>query len=176
MKVDPITARLRSLIPDDEYHLKMSYGCSELSGDFLGFVDAYAVIADLLPKHMTIVDLGCYQAAQCYFFKDFESYIGVDCYDQYYKPSEYTPPLRFATDNTVHYVMTIQEWMNRYTWTYGYDADTYFIMSAVPNIQHEVLEGNCENYFWWYPGEKPKAQGLMAKEILNAYENLSRKH
>lgn len=168
-EVSEATLKLEKLIPDEEYRLKTHYGDSELEPNFLCFDDAYSVISELLPKHMTIVDLGCYQAAQCYFFKDFEAYIGVDNYDLNYKSKEYTPPLRFAAYNTEHYVMSIQDFMNRYEWTYGMDADTYFIMSAVPNMAYEVLEGNCENYFWWYPGKKPMAKGIMSTEILNAF-------
>lgn len=154
---------LAKLIPHEELKQKLSYGCSELEIDFLCFDECYRAVSELLPHSFTVVDLGCYQAAQCYYFTDFGKYIGVDCYDQAYKGTM-IPPLRFSTSNTEHHVETIQKYLGSTTWD---NSKTYFIMSAVPNKECKYLMGRyADNYLWWYPGEKPEAKGVMADKIL----------
>lgn len=156
---------LAKMIPREELNQKLSYGVSELEVDFLGFEYCYKAVSELLPHDYTVVDLGCYQAAQCYYFTDFTEYIGVDCYDQVYT-GEMIPPLRFSAHNTKHYVKTIQQYLTGKPWD---DSKTYFIMSAVPSIQCELLmKRRAKNYLWWYPGEKPEAKGILANKILES--------
>ena len=154
---------LAKLIPLEELNRKLSYGCSELDPSFLCFDYCYKAVSEVLPRNFTIVDLGCYQAAQCYYFKDFDKYIGVDCYDQTYS-REYVPPLRFISHNTTHYVETIQQYLAKKQWD---NTETYFIMSGVPNrpCMH-LMKNLTENYLWWYPREKPIAQGILSDDIL----------
>lgn len=154
---------LAKLIPAEELNQKLSYGCSELELDFLCFDECYRAVSELLTHDFTVVDLGCYQAAQCYYFTDFAKYIGVDCYDQRYM-WDHIPPLRFSTPNTRHVAETIQRYLGEEVWN---NDNTYFIMSAVPNKECKYLmQRYADNYLWWYPGEKPEAKGFMFGEIL----------
>ena len=69
---------------------------------FMGFTRVYQSLLSIVPKHFTIIDLGCCYAPQCYFFKDYKRYIGVD----------YLEEERFATENSTHFVMSIQKFIN----------------------------------------------------------------
>lgn len=65
----------------------------EYEYDFLGFLDVYQNLN--IPKDFIILDLGCYQACQCIYFKDYPTYIGVDIA----VPIEY----RFNQNNAIYY-------------------------------------------------------------------------
>ncbi len=92
---------LRSLIPDDEYHEVMSQDMCELDSEFLGFVDVYKNLSRIIPKGSIVIDFGCYLAAQSYFFARHKMYIGVDVVSM----RRFTPP------NSVHYTMSIQNFI-----------------------------------------------------------------
>ena len=68
---------------------------------FMGFTGVYKSLLSIVPKHFTIIDLGCCYAAQCYYFKDYEQYIGVDVLEEE----------RFRTENATHYQMSIQKFI-----------------------------------------------------------------
>lgn len=156
------------LIPKEELHSKISCLYSELEGDFLCFDYVYKPIAEILPKEYTVIDLGCYQAAQCYFFRDFRNYIGVDIYDIYSCPS-YRPPSRFYTDNTEHYVLSIEEWFDEAYRKYADMDKLYFIMSYVPqyNDNPEYLCNMVENCTFVYCNNIV-TKGIYEKEIYKA--------
>lgn len=94
-------ASLLPLIPDEEYHRIMSQKECELEHDFLGFINVYRPLSLVIPKHFTVIDFGCYVAAQSYYFKDHKRYIGVDVC----KLDRFTPK------NADHYYMKIQDYM-----------------------------------------------------------------
>lgn len=64
-----------------------SWGDDEIS------MQKYQSIAQAIPKHYKIVDLGCASQMQQYFFKDHAAYIGVDDDDDSY---------RFGSDGSKH--------------------------------------------------------------------------
>lgn len=162
---------LARMIPPEELNLKLRYGHSELELDFLCFDENYTPVAKYTPKDYIIVDLGCYQAAQCYYFKDFCKYIGVDSYDFISKPG-YRPPLRFYTENTHHIMCTIERYLDAELHKFDLNK-TYFIMSAVPRIEHDLLDDHgISNYFWSYPGCDAVAKGIYAEEIYREWKEL----
>ena len=48
----------------------------ELDVDFLGFTEVYRSLSKIIPKHFTVIDFGCYLAAQCYCFGNHKKYVG----------------------------------------------------------------------------------------------------
>ena len=94
-------SELHALIPKQEYQDILSQDMCELEPDFLGFVDVYKSLSELIPKHYIIIDFGCYLAAQSYFFSEHERYIGVDVVDM----------RRFTPQNATHYVSSIQDFI-----------------------------------------------------------------
>lgn len=160
------------LLEPGEFNYLVHSGDSELDSDFICFAQNYTPLSELLPKHFTIVDCGCYQAMQCHLFRDFKAYIGVDNYD---KPSrnhgDYRPPLRATDWNVVHYKMDITSFIS-YCPEYREDPNTYFIASAVPDFaQTLILFRSVKNCFVAYPGGPLHVKGFMAEEILRIYSN-----
>lgn len=161
---------LLDLIPKDELRLKLSYGHSELEGDFLGFDNVYLPIAELVPKDFVIVDLGCYQAAQCYAFAEHEKYVGVDYYDLF-TSSKYVPPLRFCAPNACHYVMSIEDFMSDKKQHFDPDK-SYWIMSYVPAFADnpgwllDQVKHGCFVYC-----KTIRTKGIFAEEIKAKIES-----
>lgn len=135
------TEILFKTIPKNEMKRIMQNPMCELGQDFLGFVDVYGSILNFVPKHFTIVDLGCYVAAQAYLFTDYEKYIGVDT----------TELERFTPANASHHQMTIQEYIDKHT--NDLDLDTTFaICSYVPDQQAiQLAREKFKNILVFYP-------------------------
>lgn len=77
-----------------------AYEMCEIDRSFLGFLDVYATIE--MPKDFTVIDFGCNQAVQAQYFKDCQSYIGIDII-----PNE----CRFEQKNAKYYSQTIQDFI-----------------------------------------------------------------
>ncbi len=71
-----------------------SYSQCELEPDFLGFLHVYADLQNL-PKDFTVIDIGCCQAVQAFYFRDFKKCIGIEPTI----PAEYM----LAQDNASYY-------------------------------------------------------------------------
>ncbi|MEE3344681.1 MAG: hypothetical protein VZS44_11345 [Bacilli bacterium] len=97
---------------------------------FLGFLEVYQNLN--IPKDFTIIDLGCYQACQCIYFKEYKQYIGVDAY----VPLEY----RFRQDNAIYVDKLIEDYIEQYN---GDLNKTFAICSYVPvkdNVYNRIKE------------------------------------
>ena len=136
---------LRSLIPDDEYHEVMSQDMCELDSEFLGFVDVYKNLSRIIPKGSIVIDFGCYLAAQSYFFERHKMYIGVDVVSM----RRFTPP------NSVHYTMSIQNFIQIEVPKLFEEYDELklcAICSYVPDFQAtEMVRKTFPNVFCYYP-------------------------
>lgn len=160
------TAELFRIIPKDILKTVINSGDCGLEYDFACFEDAYKVIRDTVPKDFVICDMGCYMAAQSYYFANFAGYIGVDHYDILTIPG-YIPPLRFAGHpNTKHYQCSIQDFLRTHLTEMDL-SKTYFVASYVPDIEateamfHSVLHGVVV-----YSDMIIKTKGIYAEEIL----------
>lgn len=109
----------------------------------MGFTRVYKSLLSIVPKHYTIIDLGCSYAAQCYFFKDYEAYIGVDVDDEE----------RFATDNTTHYQMSMQKFIKEILPDLHLNLKECFaICSYVPDAEGtELARHTFPNILVYYP-------------------------
>lgn len=136
---------LRSLIPNDEYHEVMSQDMCELDSEFLGFVDVYKNLSRIIPKGSIVIDFGCYLAAQSYFFARHKMYIGVDVVSM----RRFTPP------NSVHYTMSIQNFIQIEVPKLFEEYDELklcAICSYVPDFQAtEMVRKTFPNVFCYYP-------------------------
>lgn len=94
---------LYPLIPSNEYKAVMAQDMCELEYDFLGFIDVYKPLSELIPKEKVVIDFGCYLAAQSYYFAEHKGYIGVDV----------VAMQRFTPRNAVHYTESIQEFLEK---------------------------------------------------------------
>lgn len=120
----------------------------ELDREFLGFVEVYGSVLNFVPKHFTIVDLGCYVAAQAYLFKNYEKYIGVDVCELE----------RFKPENAIHYKITIQEYLLKHTNDLCLET-TFAICSYLPDEEAvRMARKKFPNILVFYPAgdEHPK--------------------
>lgn len=90
--------------------------------DFVGYMNLYKMVSDVVDQRAIIVDIGCYLAPQCYLFKNHLGYIGVD--DCQLK--------RFTCDNSEHYYGDVRQFLNDYKFDYMTDEQKakYFIVCA----------------------------------------------
>lgn len=162
---------LINLIPEKQLW-KLNWGDCELDISFLCFEDIYQVLSNLIPKDMVVVDLGCYMAAQAFLFSNHAGYIGVDCYDASNK--DYNPPLRFMAENTEHFTMSIEDFLESEDYQKLNLQNTYFICSAVPmRFQTWLIQKIIDktvNVCISYPGIKTKTKGYRAETIATVVD------
>lgn len=147
-EIDPML----HMVPDDQFDRILSLG-ADIDAEFLGFTSIYLSLSAIIPKHWTVIDLGCAYAPQAFAFTKHRQYVGVDLGDV---------EKRFAAGNTAHFQMPITEFIARYRG--DYDADrTFAICSYVPNWKADNLEATrnaFKNVFTFYP-----ARDLNEKHI-----------
>lgn len=109
----------------------------------MGFTHVYKSLLNIVPKHFTIIDLGCSYAPQCYYFHDYKQYIGVDVEDE----------KRFSTPNTTHYCCSIQKFIKEKLPNLYLDLKQCFaICSYVPDDKAtELARETFPNILVYYP-------------------------
>lgn len=133
-----------------EYPKKMvesiiyQYG-SELELDFPGFVDIYENLSKIIPNHFTIIDFGCYLAAQCWYFRNHIKYIGVDYYSKFDIPLK-----RFSVNNTYHYYCDIEYFMEYLANDFD-PSSTFAICSYVHEKYTKLISSYFTNCFCYFP-------------------------
>lgn len=134
---------VKHLIPPKQWRKVMAQDRCELDCDFMGFLNIYKPLSDLIPKEYTVIDFGCNLAAQAFFFANYKEYIGVDTCELE----------RFRADNTTHYVKSIQAFMREdFPKLDGDDLQYCAICSYVPDEKAtELVRQNFKNVFCFYP-------------------------
>lgn len=147
-------ARLREAIGEEEVRRLFSYPECELEHDYYGFLWEYAYLQGL-PKDMTIIDVGCYQAFQSKYYEDHAKYIGVDID----VPCEW----RLKQNNAEHYLQSGQEFIEETLPRLikeGLDLEnTFIICSAVPDFElQKMIAATFPYYAVTYPSKEPLYQ------------------
>jgi hypothetical protein len=122
------------------------YRMCDIDGEFLGFVEIYEHLAQIIPKKRIIVDLGCAYATQAICFQDFKKYIGVDVSD--------CPKVK--TKNSEYYTMKIQDFIEKEVPKYEQD-ELFAICSYVPpwySDNEKLVRENFRHCFVYYPSHK----------------------
>ena len=139
------TKYLRLLIPDDEMEEILSQDECELQPDFLGFVNVYEPLSNLIPPNKIVIDFGCYLAAQSYFFQEHKAYIGVD-------PIKMK---RFEPSNAAHFEMTAQFFIRHVLPKFlkEYDIDDFCAICSYVNDREatKLVRETFPNVFCYYP-------------------------
>lgn len=172
---------LRELIPDAQYEMVMNQGACELEDDFLGFVDRYQALSTIIPRDWVVVDLGCYLAAQSWFFKDHRAYVGVNSrlrdwsYDPVTKEEEWFGNMtRFAAPNTHHVTASIQEFIKENP-EFCAREDVFAICSYVPDFEAtELVRQTFKNCDIFYPSSTDllgwkNPMGVLKSPIVNEF-------
>lgn len=124
------------------------YEC-ELDLEFPGFVEIYELLSQIIPINYTIIDLGCYMATQCWYFRHHEKYVGVDVITL----------KRFTMPNTYHYISTIKDFI-KYHGTDFPRATTFAICNYVSH-ENMGLTKYYPNCFCFYPCVQPNRIDIL---------------
>ena len=125
----------------------MSQDECDIEPAFMCFAEIYFHLSQMIPKHWTIVDLGCAFAPQCFYFRDHAGYVGID-------PGM---RVRFRIKNTRLYSMNIKTFIGSEICENMDKERTFAIMSYVPADDYSYfLAKNCfKNMFIYYPSGDP---------------------
>lgn len=146
--IDPVY----HLLPEDQIKRVSAYDQCDIDPEFMGFTNIYFALASIIPKHWTVVDLGCAFAPQAFMFKDHAGYVGVDRWC----PCE----ARFAAPNTTHYEMSIAGFCAEYAASFPQQT-TFAICSYVPDWlgdNREIARRHFTNVFTYYPAGEELVQ------------------
>lgn len=130
-------------IPPNQYNKVLSQDMCDIDQEFLGFLDQYIYLAKIIPKHFTVIDFGCAYAPQAFCFTEHKRYIGVDISDCQ----------RFKSDNTKHYKMSTDQWIEKYLKDIDVD-ETFAICTYVPPCVKDsitLVKENFKNVYTFYP-------------------------
>ncbi len=148
-----------SLLPPEQVNTLLKQDYCELDLSFLGFTDIYKHLSLIIPEHFTILDFGCYMAAQSAYFKNHKAYIGIDRIIL----------KRFEFKNTKHYIKDIKDFLKENLMEYDLD-ETFAICSYVPDEgAKKMIREMCKNVFVFYPSDKNKR--VLIKGDLNGNKN-----
>ena len=140
---DLITKTVLKMIPAKQKDRVFNQDRCEIDGSFIGFVDIYNALSRIIPKHYTIIDLGCGYNSQSFLFDDFEGYIAVDIHDLEI----------FKSSNCTYYNMDIARFIKEIA--PNLDLNKCFaICSYVPewgNLDKSKLSEVFPNLFTFYP-------------------------
>ncbi len=131
------TEALMRSVGSEEMNRLFHYEKCEFDSDFVAFIENYADLS-VLPKDITVIDIGCYMGVQGDYFKEHNAYIGVEPF----VPLEW----RCKVDNAQHYQMTGQQFISEILpklLNEGLDLDrTFCICSAVPDdsLRQQIAE------------------------------------
>lgn len=172
MSYEDMCDELMNNLTKKEKEQMFSYKYCEYEYHFLGFLENYADLKDLIPKNFTIIDVGCYLAIQSEYFKEHNKYIGIqpgfvwdgcDISNHFHGTSNSI----FIEDTAKGFV----ENFDRYSKLYNLDKDKIFVIcSAVPAFSETALIEQTFPYVRIaYPGEKT-IERLPEKIIENDIE------
>jgi hypothetical protein len=132
---------LLNLLPKEQLDTVLNQDYCELDNVFLGFVEIYEHLSQIIPTHFEVIDLGCYLAPQGYYFRNHKKYVGVDV----------TELKRFEFGNTEHHVKTIQDFIRCDLRIYELEK-TFAICSYVPDENAKsLIRKTFKNLFIYYP-------------------------
>lgn len=135
------------LMPEDQLAKVFDQDMVDIDPTFLGFTEIYQSLALIIPKHWTVVDLGCAYAPQSHLFKHHAAYIGVDLGHKE----------RFSASNSVFYEMSIKQFIDEHASALDMNT-TFAICSYVPpwyDDNRKLTRETFSNAFVYYPsGER----------------------
>ena len=113
--------------------------------EFSCFVDQYYGLSLAIPKEYIVLDLGCYAAAQAYFFQSHRKYIGVDWYEGE----------RFKFKNGINLQKDIKEVIDKWGDKPFFTKNAFVICNYTSNFLGKEYEEKMKikfcNIFNFYP-------------------------
>lgn len=136
---DKCLAELFTLLPKDQIDKVFRQYMCDIDATFIGFINVYKNLSEIIPKHFTIIDFGCAYNPQCFFFKDHHKYIAVDNSDL----------LKFKSDNCQFYYDNINSFIKEHGQEFNV-KETFAICSYVP-ADTKIIRETFPNVFVYYP-------------------------
>lgn len=133
---------LAAAVPDQMRRI-MGSRMVDIEPQFMGFVATYRLLALLIPRDWTVVDLGCAYAPQCWYFRAHRRYVGVDLGSL---------RRRFAMPNTLHLRANITDVLA--VWRASNPLETFAICNYVPpwhGFERRAIAAVFPNLFSFYP-------------------------
>ena len=133
---------LLSRIPENQKKEVFSSMC-DIDATFLGFVDTYKVLAELIPEHYTVIDLGCAYNPQCFYFLNHKQYVAIDIWQG---------PI-FKSPNCIIYRKSIAQFITENLHEFNLD-ETFAICNYVPpwhNDNGKLVRNAFKNVYVFYP-------------------------
>lgn len=167
-RYDELVSEIKQNSSPEEFKVVFAQDCCEYAlgknDTFLGFLLEYDYVRNYIPKDVTtILDLGCYLAAQSYLFVKYEKYIGIDINDG---PND----IRFTPPNAVHEDMSIQEYISQNEFQ---SNEVFAICSYVPDKEAmRMVEDTFANCYICYP-ERGNVLKVNGKYIINNSKTIS---
>ena len=134
---------LLSLIPQEQIDRVFDQKYCDIDIEFMGFIDIYKKLSEIIPKHFTVVDLGCAYNPQCFYFKDHKKYIAVDISDCE----------KFKSDNCEIFNKSIEDFIKEDISDLNLN-ETFAICSYVPpwgGDNRKMVREAFQNQFIYYP-------------------------
>jgi hypothetical protein len=149
--------KVLSLIPKEQLDRVLNQAECDIDTEFLGFTDIYEHLAEIIPMHFRVIDLGCAYAPQCFYFTLHMDYTGVDSGNME----------RFSAHNTSHLTKSIQDFIAQDLDDYDLD-ETFAICSYVPDFEAQTLvRATFPNLFVFYPSDK-RMSAKFASQLTEA--------
>ena len=132
---------LMSGFSKEQFEYVFSYEYNELDYEFLGFVEQYKALSEIIPKEFIIIDLGCNAAAQMYYFRNHKAYFGVEISD-----------VRcFHQPNAAVFHVSVQEFIKAHLAMFDVNK-CFAICNYVPGEEtRKLVRETFPNLFVYYP-------------------------
>jgi hypothetical protein len=143
----PIHLDLLGKLPKEQIEKVFHQKYCDIDPEFLGFLHIYKALSEIIPRHWTVVDLGCAYNPQCFYFLNHKSYLAVDI-DKIEK---------FQSPNCILYNKSIQEFIREDTPSLNL-SETFAILNYVPLSNTKSVRETFNNLYIYYPsgGNKRK--------------------
>lgn len=148
---------LWQILPEDQKNLVFKGTAqAEIQPDYLGDILTYKRLAELIPLHWTVVDLGCSYNAQSFLFEKHRRHIAVDFGNNYNEDGEdfdHLKTFRFQAPRCEFFDMTIKQFIDAHVDSLDLTT-TFAILNWVPpwiDDNNALVRQAFRNMFILYP-------------------------
>ena len=144
MTNEELNIKLFDKLPRHQKDRVFSSKWCDIEPGFMGFLKIYKFLSDIIPKHWTVVDLGCAYNPQSFYFTEHKRFIAVD---------NFSGVERFLATGTEFYEMSIECFIEKHLDDLFLD-ETFAICSYVPPWgadNMKLVRESFKNVFTYYP-------------------------
>lgn len=118
----------------------------DIDQSFVGFIDIYFFLSQIIPKDRVVFDVGCAYAFQSYYFRDHLLYVGIDGGNP---EDRLKLPGTEHTFECVHCISDLIKIRDKFT---PKDAASFAICSYVPGANvNKLTQSVFDDCFTYYP-------------------------